>query len=229
MQIVQLIEIVVVFAFFVLLLSAIYLLVNIYICDGLNCKPFTQAENKGARGTKEYVEALMGEFFNDGMWPLPYIGAAILTPLSLWFIGFPITILNFAILFFVSFATFYFILSFFGHHYVNFIVDYATDYIRGTLNTPAPAPAPVPSTHTTETPQVAPQQNLPPQQKSQVESNKTHSEMVGSKVMTDERGYDTTYSDDGQVCMSQESSRSDRSGFRSFIDGGHVTFATSIY
>jgi len=164
----------------------------------------------------------MGEFFNDGMWPLPYIGAAILTPLSLWFIGSPITILNFAILFFVSFATFYFILAFFGHHYVNFVVDYTTDYIRGTLNQPITTKPQVTTSSQQES-----QIEKPQTEKPQIE--KPYTDVASQKVAINRDSYDTSYNDDGQVCINPESSRSDKSGFRSFTSGDHVTFATSIY
>lgn len=125
-----LIEVVAIIAFFVLLIAAIYMVLNFYVCDKNSCKAFNQADEVAQRGTKNYAIALLGEFYNDGIWPLPYIGAAILTPLSLWFIGVHITVRDFAIVFLVSFLTIYFLFSFFGHHYVKFISSYTSNYIE---------------------------------------------------------------------------------------------------
>jgi hypothetical protein len=124
------IEILAIFSFFVLLASAIYLLLNIYVCDSHKCKAFNYAETKGPPDTKRYIIALLGELCNDGIWPLPYIGAAILTPLSLWFIGMPMTVKNFAFLFFISFVVIYMMFSFFIHHYINIISRYTSENIR---------------------------------------------------------------------------------------------------
>jgi hypothetical protein len=48
----------------------------------------------------------------------------------LWFLGVPITVRNYAIVFFVSFATTYFIIGFFGHHYLKPIAEYVSDYVE---------------------------------------------------------------------------------------------------
>lgn len=125
-----LVEILAIIAFVVLLAAACYMLISFYVCDSHNCKAFDEAANKAPVGTKSYIIALMGELYNDGIWPIPYIGASILTPLSLWFIGIPITVRNFAIMFFVSFVTIYFMLTFFGHHYIRIISNYTIEYIR---------------------------------------------------------------------------------------------------
>ncbi|CAH6419981.1 Hypothetical protein HVR_LOCUS1038 [uncultured virus] len=122
-------EILSVIAFFVLLLAGIFMLVSFYICDSYNCKAFDTANTKGETGSKAYVLTLLGEMYNDGIWPIPYIGSAIATPLSLWFLGVPMTVKNFAIVFFVVFSVIYFMFSFFGHHYIRPIGGYVADYI----------------------------------------------------------------------------------------------------
>ena len=123
-------EILAAIVFLILLVAAILMLVNFYICDSYTCKAFTLADKKGPPGTKANVLALLHEFYNDGMWPIPYIGAAILTPLCLWFLSIPMTIKTFAIMFFTSFVVIYFIISFFGHHYINPITNYTSEYIQ---------------------------------------------------------------------------------------------------
>ena len=125
----QLIESVAIFAFLVLLGAAIYMLVCFYICDSQSCKAFNEAEKKSEKGTKEYTLALLDELYNDGIWPIPYIGASILTPLCIWITRIPLTTVDFAIVFLISFMTIYLIFSFFGHHYIKFIASYVSEYI----------------------------------------------------------------------------------------------------
>ena len=126
----RLFEILVVIAFWGLLAAALYMLITFYVCDHQTCKPFVQAGSAGPPGSQAYILSLLNEFGSDGMWPFPYIGAAILTPLSLWFVQIPITLKNFAIVFFTSFVIIYFMFAFFNHHYIRFISDYTEDYIR---------------------------------------------------------------------------------------------------
>jgi len=116
--------------FITLLIAAILMIYNFYICDSYACKGFDQADKKYPRGTKKHTITVLEEFCNDGMWPLPFVGAAILTPISLWFIGATISVKNFAILFFVSFATIYFLFSFFIHHYVKPLSKYVIKYLE---------------------------------------------------------------------------------------------------
>lgn len=123
------IEFLAIITFIVLLGLAIFLMSMHYICDGGNCKAFKEADAVAQPGTPEYTTILLREMFNDGIWPIPYIGAAILTPLSLWFMGIRISVINFAILFFVSFVVIYFMLSFFGHHYLRPITTYISEYV----------------------------------------------------------------------------------------------------
>lgn len=119
-----------IFFFLSILVIALLLIYNIYLCDGQTCKPFTIASNTGVRGSREYTISIVNSIYDDGIWPFPYIAAAILTPLSLWFLNVPITIQNFAIMFFTSFAVIYFIFSFLGHHYVRYLTGYVTSYIE---------------------------------------------------------------------------------------------------
>jgi len=116
--------------FFILLFLAIYFISEFYICDSYNCKVFLCGENKSPRGTKAYVIFLLNEFYRDGMWPFPYIGAAIITPLCLWLLDICITVKNFTIIFLVSFIFIYFLFSFFLHHSVKFVSEYVSDYIN---------------------------------------------------------------------------------------------------
>jgi hypothetical protein len=123
------VEFLAVLTFFVLLAASLYMLINFYVCDNHACKAYDDAEKKGVPGSKSYTVALLNQTFNDGIWCLPYIGASISTPLALWFMGTPINIKNFAILFFITFATTYFIMAFMGHHYIRVIANTAAEYI----------------------------------------------------------------------------------------------------
>lgn len=126
----EVIDVLAIITFVILLVASIWMLVNFYVCDGHSCKVFNDAGAVAEPGTQAYVIELLDGLFGDGIWPVPYIGAAILTPLSLWFMGVPITVRNYAILFFVSFATTYFIIGFFGHHYLKPIAEYVTEYVE---------------------------------------------------------------------------------------------------
>lgn len=123
-------EILLIIAFLALLGASIYMIYTFYICDDQTCKPFDVAASKAPLGSREYVKSLLFELYNDGIWPMPYIGSAILTPLCLWLLGLPLNIKTFAILFFVSFVVIYFIFSFFGHHYIRPISTYVMSYVE---------------------------------------------------------------------------------------------------
>lgn len=126
------VEYVATLAFFVLLGAAIYMLVAFYICDSQNCTAFRTAGEKAEQGTSLYATTLLYEMYNDGIWPIPYIGGAIATTLGLWFLNVKVNPLNFGILFFTIFVVLYFMFSFFGHHYINPISDYVQEYITDT-------------------------------------------------------------------------------------------------
>ena len=123
-------EVLVLIAFSMLLFTAIYLFVDFYVCDTYSCKAFRTSSYKTTAGTADYTLSLLSEVFNDGIWPVPYIGAAILTPLCLWILSVPITILTFSTMFLISFLVIYFMLSFFGHHYIRPITTYVSSCIQ---------------------------------------------------------------------------------------------------
>lgn len=125
-----LVQIFLIIWFFVMLAVAIFLLVNIFICDGCSSKPFEDALKVGPKGTKEYTLALLSNLCSDSIWPLLYISSSILTPIALYIMQVPITVYNFTILFLISFMVTYFIFLFFCHHYVKFIKNDIADFIE---------------------------------------------------------------------------------------------------
>lgn len=133
----EVISVLAIITFMILLIFALYMLNDFYICSSdpsaRECKAFRQADKitKAKNGSnKDYFIALLGELCNDGIWPLPYIGAAILTPLSMFLIGVPITVRNFATMFLISFIVVYFMFTFFGHHYAKIIAKRTSEFIR---------------------------------------------------------------------------------------------------
>jgi hypothetical protein len=116
-------------AYFGLLIFAIIMLYNFYICDSYNCKAFTDAQQKYQIGTKNYYIDLLNNVYGDGFWCFPYIGASILSFLSFWFLNIPNTLYNFGLLFFVSFCVIYFTYAYLGHHHIKIINDYIASYI----------------------------------------------------------------------------------------------------
>lgn len=125
-----LIDIAAIVVFFILLAGAVFMLIGFYVCDSRKCKAFEQSKETALPGTKPYLIALLSEMYNDGIWPFPYIGAAIATPLCIWFLGVPLTVRTFAIMFFVTFVVIYFMFTFFGHHYIRPISAYVSEYIQ---------------------------------------------------------------------------------------------------
>lgn len=124
-----LIEWLAIVALSILLGASLYMIITFYTCDSGECKAFKQAKEKATPGTKEFALALLNEFYNDGIWPIPFISAMILTPIALWFLELPIDVRNFSILLFVSFVITYFAFSFLGHHYIQYINNYIYNYI----------------------------------------------------------------------------------------------------
>lgn len=126
-------------AFVLLLGMALALLFLNLICDNHTCKIYTDAKEAGPPGSKEYTESLLNDLFSDGIWPYPYIAATILTAISLWFLRIPITVLNFWVIFLISFITIYFIFVFFGHHYLRPITLSLTQYVENStpINNPS--------------------------------------------------------------------------------------------
>lgn len=123
------VEYVIITAYFILLIASIYMLISFYVCDNHTCKVFNLADRAGPTGSKEYVTYLVDNIFNDGIWPVPYIGSSILTILGLWLLKIPFTPINYGTMFLIGFLTIYALFSFVGHHYVHPITTYTSNYI----------------------------------------------------------------------------------------------------
>jgi hypothetical protein len=115
------VEVLTVLAFLCLLGVALYLVSEFYICDGERCVLFRRQLD---------IEGVLTGALRDGLWPVPYIGAAILTTLTLWIKGEKFTPRSFAISFLIAFIVMYLGLSFLGHHYLQPILDHIRDYIQ---------------------------------------------------------------------------------------------------
>jgi len=113
-----------------LLIFSLVLIYTGYVCDSHQCRAFEKANNKGITGSAPYLTELTNNICNEGMWPWALLGSIIIAPVSLWLMRQPITILNFFIIFVVSFFVIYFLLSFFGHHYVRPIVSEVNNHIN---------------------------------------------------------------------------------------------------
>lgn len=142
----QIVTIIAVIAFFVLLAASIYMILDFYVCDNNNCKCFNVADKKTKRNdTLIYILNLQKELGADGIWPIAYISSAIITPLFLWLMDGKIyyypeqnkvgeikifSVKNFSLLFLISFAVMYFMISFITHHYIKPVVAYTTEEIN---------------------------------------------------------------------------------------------------
>ena len=126
----KVIEIIAIIVFSGLLAFAVYTLLQTYLCDKQSCKAFDVAKTKASPGTKEYTEALLESLSQELMWVLPYIGSAILTLIALWFLGCEFTVVNFAILFTVSFVVTFLVFWIFISHHIKVIANYVLEYIK---------------------------------------------------------------------------------------------------
>lgn len=213
-------EILVIIFFLVLLAASIFMFINFYICDGHNCKAFDMANKKGSEGTKANVSAVLSELYNDGIWPIPYIGATFLTPICLWVLSIPITIKTFSMIFFTSFVVIYFLFSFFGHHYLRPITAYVSEYVQDQC--PGISDSTLNENETNFAPGTPSSSNGSTTRKRQ--------DSLGAQVI-----YNEDEQLDDPICQQQLGSDMDQiingnvgGMFGSFADGVGITFATPV-
>lgn len=119
-----------VLTFFTLLIVALYLFISMYVCDGGMCKAFKVSKEYGEPGSRDFTIKLLSEVFRDGLWPFPYLGAALITVTFMTIAKIPMYVTNFGIFFLITFIILFFMFSFFGHHYIKPIINYTTEYIE---------------------------------------------------------------------------------------------------
>lgn len=115
--------------YLILLLFALFMVINFYVCESYTCKIFNDCKKLYKKGTKKYAIELIKRISGDGMWAFPYIGGTIISLLSVWLLKGKLTLVNFTIIFLASFLTIYGIFSFFNHHYLKPIKEYLENYI----------------------------------------------------------------------------------------------------
>lgn len=106
--------------YIIALLASIVILFSFYICDQGQCKNIRQSGDDSV-----YLLTLLG---SDGIWALPFIGASLIALFSMLFLKI-FTPRAFVILLLLSFLVCYCIFSFFVHHYIKPVVDYAIDHL----------------------------------------------------------------------------------------------------
>jgi hypothetical protein len=122
-------QILIIIAFFALLIMAVILLSEFYIADSNNCKSYKDAALAGEIGSKEHTIALTDSLLSDGTWPIAYLASAISTGFIILGLGIPATIQNIIIIFLFTFIPYYAILLFLCHHYVHFVKTTINEYI----------------------------------------------------------------------------------------------------
>jgi len=122
-------HILIIIAFFALLIMAIILLSEFYIADNGNCKSFKEAALAGEVGSKEHAIALTNALLSDGIWPVAYLASAITTGFIILGLGIPATIQNIIVIFLFSFIPYYAMILFIYHHYVQFVKASINNYI----------------------------------------------------------------------------------------------------
>ena len=127
-------QILIIIAFFALLIMAIILLSEFYIADNSNCKSYKEAALAGEPGSKEHAIALTNSLLNDGIWPIAYLSSAISAGFIILGLGIPATIQNVIIIFLFTFIPYYAIVLFVYHHYVQFVKTTINEYISNSTS-----------------------------------------------------------------------------------------------
>ena len=116
-----------------LLILAIYLLLNGFICDDHTCRPMMDAKAKTKTSKKEQLY-LLSDLCQEGLWPFAYIASSILAGLIFSILPMHLDIKTYTVVFLVTFIVFYCIIGFFIHHYVVPIKKYIMEYIQDHKN-----------------------------------------------------------------------------------------------
>lgn len=128
-DLIYLAQILAIIAFFALLVFSLILLNAFFICDNSRCESYSDAAEAGSPGSKEYTESLLNSIGGSGIWPIAFISTAISTGFIMLILQIPITIRVFAVIFLITFLSFYAIMSFIAHHYLEVMKVTINDYI----------------------------------------------------------------------------------------------------
>lgn len=132
-DLIWLLQIFIIFAFFALLITAIFFLSEFYIANNKTCKTYKDAELAGKINSKEYAIELTNCLLNDGIWPIAFISSAISMVFITLGLGIPATIQNLLIIFLFTFIPYYAIFLFVYHHYVQHVKKSINDYIVNSV------------------------------------------------------------------------------------------------
>lgn len=114
--------------YLLLLIWAIYILINSFICDEHTCTIFTsafkQAENKSQ------ILFLLNHLCEETIWPYAFIASSIISFLFFAILPIKLTLFYFLVTFFLSWLIFYALISFLVHHYVIPMKETIIDYIK---------------------------------------------------------------------------------------------------
>lgn len=104
--------------FLATLILALWLINSIYVCDHHQCNIFLETPEEIDKSSKDYIEYLLDECLEDGIWEIPFFGSLIAALLIMAYPGVPYTFTNFLLCFLLIFLVIYFCFSFFIHHYL---------------------------------------------------------------------------------------------------------------
>jgi hypothetical protein len=124
----QLICITVAIIYILLLIFAIMVLINHFICDEHTCNIFTYALKNV--GNKSQVIFLLNHLCEDNIWPYAFITSSIISFLFFSILPIDFNLLYFIVTFFLSWLIFYALMSFLLHHYVIPIKDSIINFIK---------------------------------------------------------------------------------------------------
>lgn len=118
-----LMNIVILIVYITLLILSINLIYDLYLYENNHDKSHNNQK-------KEDVICAINRFYDDGMWPFAYIGSSILTVLIFIILPIKKDTRYITMTFLVSFLSFYAIMSFIIHHYINPAKKYILNYIN---------------------------------------------------------------------------------------------------
>jgi hypothetical protein len=125
------------FVLILLLIFAVYLIKDIYICEKYNCRAFLNS-GYGEKSDLETIKILLYSLISNCIWPFALVGSIVISIVIPWLLtlihGIEIfNLITISIVFLVSFLVIYGILSFITFHFLTPISEYVLRVLEKEL------------------------------------------------------------------------------------------------
>jgi ammonia channel protein AmtB len=121
---VSIVNVTVIFIYILLIIGAVSLLLQNYICDNHNCTIFNQCSDLPK---SDKITYLLDNLCQDGLFA--FIASSILAGLIFAVVSVEINLRHFIIIFVLSFLLFYCMIAFLLHHYIVPIKEYIKKHL----------------------------------------------------------------------------------------------------